>query len=121
MLGLSGTGHKPHLGLSFTSHDFGPCALWQPGMPTTSQVLRLTNTDSQPIAVDPQLEGVCACVRACMCVFVSACVHVCACERVCEYVHVCVCMRAHLGVQPCMCGGMCVHCTVVCCRQVAPG
>lgn len=72
VLGLSGTGHKPHLGLSFTSHDFGPCALWQPGMTTTSQVLRLTNTDTQPIAVDPQLEGAHVRLCACACAGVQA-------------------------------------------------
>ncbi|KAF5830389.1 hypothetical protein DUNSADRAFT_14652 [Dunaliella salina] len=57
VLALSGTGHKPNLSLSFTSHDFGPCALWQPGMPATTKVLKLSNTDTQPISVDPQLEG----------------------------------------------------------------
>lgn len=59
VLGLSGTGHKPNLNLSFTSFDFGPCALWQPGVAPTTKALKLTNTDTQPIAVDPQLAGVC--------------------------------------------------------------
>jgi hydrocephalus-inducing protein len=51
---LNGKGHKPRLDLSFLSHDFGPCPLWQPGMTAASKPLRLTNHDSQPVAVDPQ-------------------------------------------------------------------
>lgn len=54
---LHGAGHKPRLDLSFTSHDFGCCALWQPGMTASSKVLRLTNNDTQPVAVDPQWSG----------------------------------------------------------------
>lgn len=57
VLALSGTGHKPSLSLSFTSHNFGPCAVWRPGMTPCVQLLTLANTDTQPIAVDPQLEG----------------------------------------------------------------
>ncbi|KAJ9512718.1 hypothetical protein QJQ45_019009 [Haematococcus lacustris] len=51
---LSGKGHKPRLDLSFLSHDFGARPLWQPGMSSASQTLRLTNRDTQPVAVDPQ-------------------------------------------------------------------
>lgn len=51
---LHGAGHKPRLDLSFTSHDFGPCPLWQPGMTQASKVLRLTNHDAQPVSVDPR-------------------------------------------------------------------
>lgn len=51
---LNGKGHKPRLDLSFLSHDFGPCLVWQPGMRAATKVLRLTNNDSQPLSVDAQ-------------------------------------------------------------------
>ena len=49
-------------------------------------------------------ERVCACVYACLHVFVLSvhvcvCVHVCACVRVCVCVCVCVCARARVCVR----------------------
>lgn len=58
VLALHGAGHKPRLDLSFVSHDFGCCALWQPGMAAARKSLRLTNNDAQPVAVDPQWGGI---------------------------------------------------------------
>lgn len=53
-LQLNGTGHKPRLDLSFMSHDFAACPVFQTGMTPSSKLLRLSNSDTQPISVDPQ-------------------------------------------------------------------
>ncbi len=63
---LHGAGHKPRLDVSFLSHDFGTCAVWQAGMQPASKAIKLTNNDSQPIAVDPRWANPAArCAHAC--------------------------------------------------------
>ena len=51
-LKISGASYKPRLHLSFTSHDFGPCHVWQQGMSPARAALVIENRDQQPVSYD---------------------------------------------------------------------
>eukprot|EP00798_Chlamydomonas_sp_ICE-L_P006741 gene6741-3411_t len=53
-LSLNAVGHRPRLDLSFSTADFGATVVYQPGMTPATKHLRLTNNDTQSIAIDPQ-------------------------------------------------------------------
>ncbi len=57
VLQLHGGGYRPRLDLSSHQHDFGPCLVWQPGMPDVVHALRVTNNDKQPVSFDPHYGG----------------------------------------------------------------
>jgi len=72
-------------------------------------------TDRQPTSGFPTCTR--ACVRACVCTYMSACVgrslylNMCACTCIC--IHVCACICMHIYVFVCLCISMRMH-TYIC-------
>jgi hypothetical protein len=54
---LLGCGYKPKLDLSFHTHDFGPCTIWQQGMEPVTVQLRARNDDKQVINFDVRYDN----------------------------------------------------------------
>ncbi|QDZ25387.1 hypothetical protein HOP50_17g79270 [Chloropicon primus] len=54
---LSGVGYKPRLDFSFTSHDFGPCFIYQDGMKLEQANLVIVNQDERDVSIDLDFEG----------------------------------------------------------------
>ena len=56
-------------------------------------------------ALREESQGVCVCVRVCMCVYVCVCVcvFVCVCVCVCVCAFACVCVCAPARAHPCVC------------------